>query len=118
MSMKKIKREGATKPIHDLLPRTSVRVWVDVDKKIADSVKWLNRLKGVRTFTSCQGTIGEGGANPYSPYVMAYVPPLWEKEVAKHFTFGEKGEGWVYLHPIGKGINWYELAQQRKQELL
>ena len=47
----------------------AMRVIVDVDEGIADTVRHLNTIPGVRTHTSCQGTIGEGGAAPYRPYV-------------------------------------------------
>ena len=46
-----------------------VPVWADVDVGIADLVRWLNSIPGVRTFSSCQGTIGEGGPVPYPPHV-------------------------------------------------
>jgi tRNA(Phe) wybutosine-synthesizing methylase Tyw3 len=49
----------------------AVQVWAEVDEGIADLVVYLNTIPGVRTFASCQGTIGEGGAEPYRPYVMA-----------------------------------------------
>ena len=48
----------------------SVQVWVDVDEGIASFVSALNRISGVRTHSSCQGTLGEGGAEPYGPYVV------------------------------------------------
>src|ERR1700677_830715 len=38
-----------------------VSVWVDVDEGIADLVEYLNTIPGVRTHTSCQGTLTEGG---------------------------------------------------------
>jgi len=109
-----VMRSGATKPLHDLQPKSSVKVWVDIDNGIADEVKWLNRFKGVRTFASCEGTIGEGGANPHKAYVMAYIPEIHLPDILKKFEIGEKGDGWVYLHPINAGVNWYDLAQQRK----
>lgn len=48
----------------------AIRVWADVDVGIADAVRRLNEIPGIRTHASCQGTIGEGGAEPYGPYVM------------------------------------------------
>jgi tRNA(Phe) wybutosine-synthesizing methylase Tyw3 len=45
------------RPIHETIP---VQVWADIDVGIADLVKLLNKIPGVRTFASCQGTIGEG----------------------------------------------------------
>lgn len=47
-----------------------IQVWVDVDEGIADMVAYLNTIPGVRTHTSCQGTIGEGGPHPYGPFVQ------------------------------------------------
>jgi len=47
-----------------------VQVWIDVDPGIAELVKYLNTIPTVRTLASCQGTLGEGGAEPYGPYVM------------------------------------------------
>jgi hypothetical protein len=59
------------RPIHETIP---VQVWADIDVGIADLVKLLNKIPGVRTFASCQGTIGEGGPEPY----RAFVSMIWE----------------------------------------
>lgn len=48
----------------------AVQVWIDVDEGIADLVETLNTIDGLRTLASCQGSIGEGGPEPYGPYVM------------------------------------------------
>jgi hypothetical protein len=53
--------------IHKTRP---VQVWIDVDERIATIVEVLNREDGVRTYASCQGTIGEGGESPYVGYVL------------------------------------------------
>jgi hypothetical protein len=53
--------------IHKTVP---IQVWAEVDEGIADMVRYLNTIPGVRTHSSCQGTIGEGGPEPYPPYVM------------------------------------------------
>ena len=47
-------------------------VWVrlPVDVGIASMVARLNRMDGVYTSSSCQGTIGESGAEPYGPFVL------------------------------------------------
>ena len=66
-----------------------VAVWVDVDEGIADAVAYLNSLRGVRTFASCQGTIGEGGAEPYRPYVHAYWPQDVQAQIEERFEIGE-----------------------------
>ena len=51
---------------HQTIP---VQVWADIDIGVADLVKYLNTIPGVRTYASCQGTIGEGGPEPYGPQV-------------------------------------------------
>lgn len=53
--------------IHQTAP---VEVWADVDVGIASVVRDLNAIPDVRTHASCQGTIGEGGREPYEAYVM------------------------------------------------
>jgi hypothetical protein len=52
--------------IHRTVP---VKVWADIDVGIADFVRHLNNIHGVRTHSCCQGTLGEGGAEPYEAYV-------------------------------------------------
>ena len=41
-----------------------------MDEGIADVVKYLNTIPEVRMLASCQGTLGEGGPEPYGPQVM------------------------------------------------
>jgi hypothetical protein len=55
-------------------------VWVvvDVDLGIAETVEYLNTIPGVRTHSSCQGSIGEGGPEPYGPYVEV----SWSNDIA------------------------------------
>jgi hypothetical protein len=67
---------GFTRPPHET---TQVKVWVEVDVGIAGFVRHLNTLPGVRTYSCCQGTIGEGGAEPYP----AYVSVSWLHERAR-----------------------------------
>lgn len=57
--------------IHQTVP---VQVWVNVDIGIADIVRELQEIPGVRTWSSCQGTIGEGGLEPYRAYVRLFWP--------------------------------------------
>lgn len=76
-----------------------VMVWVDVDVDIASEVEFLNSLSGVRTFASCQGTIGEAGPAPYRAQIMAWWPPEHEEEIVRRFEIGRRGDGWAYLHP-------------------
>lgn len=82
--------------IHESVP---VPVWVDIDAGIAGDVRWLNSLHGVRTFASCQGTIGEGGPEPYPAQIMAWWPPEHDTAIKERFEVGERGNGWSYLHP-------------------
>lgn len=77
----------------------TILVKVDVDEGIADFVLWLNRIPGIRTHASCQGTIGEGGPHPYRAQVMA----TWTDESLPHLAgkvdFTIEGDHWGYLHP-------------------
>lgn len=76
-----------------------VQVWADVDVGIAECVRWLNSLPGVRTFASCQGTIGEGGASPYGPYIKAWWPEELDGMIREKFNVGESGDGWAEVYP-------------------
>lgn len=77
----------------------AVMVWVDVDDGIADAVLYLQTIPGVRTDASCQGTLGEGGANPYRPQVMAHWDQRAEARLRREFYVTDLGPGWGYLHP-------------------
>jgi hypothetical protein len=59
--------------IHKTVP---IQVWVDVDEGIVEFVRELNDIPGVRTHASCQGTLGEGGAEPY----RAFVSVSWDRD--------------------------------------
>ena len=77
-----------------------VQVWVDVDEGVADLVRHLNTLSGVRTHASCQGTSGEGGPAPYRAQVMV----TWADDAAfealkRDFDLTVEGDHWGYLHP-------------------
>jgi hypothetical protein len=77
-----------------------VQVWADIDVAIVDVVKHLNTIEGVRTLASCQGTIGEGGPNPYRAQVMV----TWANEEAheilkREYELEELGVAWGYAHP-------------------
>ena len=76
-----------------------VQVWVDVDLGITDMVVYLNTIPGVRTLSSCQGTIGEGGPAPYRAQVMV----TWSDEeigrLRDEFDITELGDHWGYVHP-------------------
>jgi len=84
-----------------------VRVWVDVDEGIADLVIYLNTIPGVRTYASCQGTIGEGGPHPYRAQVMCGWTPEAFKRLQEEFDIslisefdGNPTNGtWGYIHP-------------------
>ncbi len=76
-------------------------VWADVDEGIAGMVAYLNTIPGVRTEASCQGTIGEGGPNPYRAQVLTIWPPEQEARLLSEFDMHETNRGgcWGYLHP-------------------
>jgi hypothetical protein len=82
--------------IHKTVP---VAVWIDIDEGIALDVAWLNSLPGVRTFTSCQGTIGEGGPEPYEPYIDAWWPPEHDFAIHERLHLIAEGNGWRILRP-------------------
>jgi hypothetical protein len=85
-----------TAVIHRTVP---VFVWVDVDEGIADFVRHLNTLPGIRTLASCQGTLGEGGHEPYPPQVMV----TWEDDAAlallAAYPMTPLGDHFAYVHP-------------------
>ena len=85
---------------HDTCP---IQIWVDVDIEIADMVIYLNTIPGVRTLSSCQGTIGEGGENPYKAQVMAEWTDEALKRLQQEFDLTILGDHWGYLHPKQKG---------------
>ncbi len=76
-----------------------VQVWTDVDEGIADFVRHMNTLPGIRTLARCQGTIGEGGAEPYGPQVMV----SWEDDAARDrlstYRLTVLGANFGYVHP-------------------
>lgn len=92
----------------NLLHKTRpVRVWADVDEGIADLVVYLNTIFGIRTFASCQGTIGESGDEPYRPYVMVSWPDKatlarlqWEFDITFDVGAGPSDQ-WCSVHPRG-----------------
>lgn len=88
MSEEQNRQSKTTRPVHRTVP---VQVWADVDEGVANFVRHLNTLPGVRTYASCQGTIGEGGPEPYPAFVMVG----WENEEARRSleAFGLVPEG-------------------------
>lgn len=86
----------ASPTIHKTIP---VLVWADVDEGIAAFVRHLNTLMGIRTLASCQGTIHEGGHEPYSPQVMV----TWESDDAlallSAYRMTKLGDNFGYVHP-------------------
>ncbi len=86
---------------HKTIP---IQVWIDADIGIADAVLHLNTIPGVRTLASCQGTIGEGGPNPYRAQIMATWPEEAFARLSAEFdiTYEPESNGtWGYLHPKG-----------------
>ncbi len=76
-----------------------IQVWVDADLGIADMVVYLNTIPGVRTLASCQGTIGEGGSNPYRAQVMATWSDAAFDVLLCKFDLTILGDHWGYVHP-------------------
>ena len=79
----------------------TVSVWarVYVDVGIADTVRYLNNIPGVRTFASCQGTLGEGGSAPYRAQVMCSWPAEWDTRIRNEFDVTMIGDNFGYVHP-------------------
>jgi hypothetical protein len=84
---------------HKTIP---IQVWADVDEGIAPLVKYLNTIPGIRTHASCQGTIGEGGVEPYGPQVMvSYQTEDAEARLRKEFDCVEVAQNTVYVRQRG-----------------
>jgi hypothetical protein len=83
--------------IHETRP---IKVWIDADVGIADFILELNEIPGIRTLASCQGTIGEGGAEPYGPHVMV----SWEDSAAldrlSRLQMTRLGPTFGYVYPM------------------
>ena len=84
-----------------MAPHETREVWViaDVDLGIAEMVEYLQTIPGVRTSASCQGTLGEGGPNPYRAQVMAYWPATQAARLFREFDVTVLGDNWGYLQP-------------------
>lgn len=76
-----------------------VQVWADIDEGIAEMVRYLNTIPGVRTHASCQGTIGEGGPAPYQAQVMATWTDDAFERLKREFDVTVEGDHWGLLHP-------------------
>lgn len=82
--------------VHETRP---IKVWADVDIGIADFVEYLNQISGVRTHGSCQGTLDEGGHEPYEAEVMV---SWWHDDAKKsleQFNLKIMGEAFGYVYP-------------------
>ena len=87
--------------IQHQLKTVPVQVWVDVDEGIAETVKYLNTIPGVRMYASCQGTIGEGGAEPYGPQVMvSWTAGGAFARLGREFDLELLGECLAYVRPL------------------
>jgi len=82
--------------LHKTIP---IQIWADIDEGIADIVRYLNTLPGVRTHASCQGTIGEGGPVPYRSHVVASWSEDALDQLVLKFDIVHHGENWGYLYP-------------------
>lgn len=80
-------------------PTRPVMVTADIDIGIADTVERLNTLPGMRTFASCQGTIGEEGPKPYGPQILASWPESLNVMLLQEFEIELFSEGYGYLRP-------------------
>jgi len=92
--------------VSDCLPHKTkpIKVWVDADIGIADLVEYLNMIPGVRTIYSCQGTIGEGGLNPYRPMVgVTWSDDEAWQHLRKEFDITVQGSHWGDIHPPRPG---------------
>jgi hypothetical protein len=83
--------------IHKAVP---VLVWVDADEGIAEMLREVNDILGVRCHASCQGTVGEGGSAPYRAQIMV----SWQSEQARQtlsdrYDLDVEGSAWGYVHP-------------------
>ena len=110
-----LEHDKLARPIHQTVP---VQVWADVDVGIADLVKYLNTIPGVRTHASCQGTIGEGGPEPYGPQVMV----SWDRESSRvklesefdvRITHPNSNSGYVEPRP-----GWTAPAPQEREPFI
>ena len=78
-----------------------VLVWVDVDEGIAHVVRYLNTIPGVRTHASCQGTLGEGGPEPYGPQVMvSWTSKDVLDRLRQEFVVEMVSECLAYVRPV------------------
>jgi hypothetical protein len=70
-----------------------VQVWVDVDEGIAELVRHLNTMPGIRTHASCQG------GHSYGPQVMV----TWADDAAlallSRYPMTPLGDHLAYVHP-------------------
>lgn len=84
----------------DVHPMVPVKVWADIDEGIVGMVKRLNEIPGVRTYGSCQGTIDEGGAEPYGPFVqISCIDSVTWKAVSQEFDVVWLGDWHGSAHP-------------------
>ena len=82
---------------HKTIP---VQVWADVDEGIAPLVKYLNTIPDIRTHASCQGTIGEGGPEPYRAQVLvSYNTEEAKERLSNEFDLTEVFMATAYVHP-------------------
>lgn len=85
---------------HNTMP---LQVWVDIDVDVADLVARLNTIPGVRTYSSCRGSMDEPEAIEPFP---AYVSVSWATQdtllrLAAEFDMIVEGEGYGTVHRKG-----------------
>ena len=86
----------------DIVRQERAIVWmkIQVDEGIADMVRYLNTIPDVFTRGCCQGTIGEGGPEPYRAFVIV----TWKEaatlaRLQSEFDMTMEGDHWAYVHP-------------------
>lgn len=73
-----------------------VKLWVDVDEDIVDLVVYLGDIPGVRTHSSCQGSVDK------PPYVIvSWSSPEAEARLRREFDFERMTGSFAHVYPKG-----------------
>lgn len=76
-----------------------VKVRADIDEPIAEFVEYLATIPGVYSYASCQGTLGEGGPEPYRAYVSAHWTDEAGERLRREFEVVEEGKNFGTIYP-------------------
>lgn len=82
----------------------ALQVWVDVDEGVADVVRHLNTMEGVRTHASCEGTpclLYPGGLTCYVQVTWADDAALARIQAAYPVRIESAENHWGYVLPKG-----------------